>query len=161
MKCVGIRASGKVAAIDSPVANGLGHPAHQGANSAFAFGGSHGSMQILAGNDVGCGHRPIFRSLYIFLLKDRLALCVGNRRRTQLPLELVVGRCTRLGEVTTELETWRFLSCRGGGCGHRLRGCSGCHLRLMNTFRHGAPTQGFAVFSLRSALGCRLSAFGQ
>src|SRR5205823_11430263 len=52
MKCVGIRASGKVAAIDSPVANGLGHPAHQGANSAFAFGGSHGSMQILAGNDV-------------------------------------------------------------------------------------------------------------
>src|SRR5262249_61760757 len=95
------------------------------------------------GDDVGRGHRPVFGSLYIFLLEDRFALRVCDRRSTQLPLELVVGRCTWLGEGPTELETWRLLGRGRGGCGHRLRGCSDCHLRLVAHFSHGAAPTGY------------------
>ena len=64
----------EIALRHAPVANGLSHASHQGADAAFALGRAERAVQIFAGHDVGGGHRPVFGDLDILLLEDVLAL---------------------------------------------------------------------------------------
>ena len=77
-------------------------------------------MEVLAGDDVGGGHRPGAGTSTLLLLEDELALPVLDDGGVALfPGELVEGRDAELGEVAFEAQTRRasllFRSGGGGG----------------------------------------------
>src|SRR5262249_543376 len=79
------------------------------ADAGLALGRADGAVQILGGDDVGRGHRPIFGDLNVLLLEDRVALGVGDGGGAQLPLDLAVRRDAGFGEIAVELESDRGL----------------------------------------------------
>ena len=105
----------EVSAGHAPVANRLSYPAHQCAHAALALGRPHGAVQVFAGDNVGRRHRPVFRRLDVLLLEDHPALRVGDGRRAQLPLDLVIGRDSRLGKEAAEGEAGKLLLVEGRG----------------------------------------------
>ena len=151
----------EVAAGDAPVANGLSDAGDKLAHSGFALGRAHGAMQIFAGNNVGRRHRPVLGRLDIFLLKDDAAVGVGNLRQADFPLELVVRRDTRLGEIALKGEAGRaLLWCGGCGGGRGGGGGNFGHVVLLIEWFAGlkarcisavdssvTPTQGFRLWS--------------
>ena len=92
----------EVSALDAPVANGLSDAGHELADAGLALGRVERAVQILAGDDVGRGHRPVLGDLDVFLLEDDAAVRVGDLRQTELPLKLVVRRDAGLGEEALE-----------------------------------------------------------
>src|SRR6185437_14151168 len=111
---LGVAAAGEIPAIEAPIADAFRYPSNQRAHTTLTLRSAERPVQVLAGYDVGCGHRPVFWHFYVLLLEDGLALRVGDRRLTPLPLELVIGRCPRLGKKAAELQTWRLLARRHG-----------------------------------------------
>jgi hypothetical protein len=62
-------------------------------------------MEILAGDDIRGGLRPVRRDLDVALLKDDRAFIVADGGGPQLPLDVVVGGFPRFefaGEITRE-----------------------------------------------------------
>ena len=112
---LGVLRGGEVAALDAPVADRLGHAGDQGADAGFALVGAVEAVEILRGDDVRRGHRPVGRNLNILLLEDGLALEVLNDGVAELPDDLVVGGDAGLGEVAIEGEA-------GGAGGKGRRG---------------------------------------
>ena len=90
---------GKVAAGHAPVAHRLRHAAHQLPHPGLPLRRPNLPVQVLRGHNVGRRHRPVHRHLHVLLLKDRVALGVGDRRGPPLPLHLVVGRNALLGKT--------------------------------------------------------------
>ena len=64
---------GKIAARDTPVADGFCHPGDELADTGFAalIGRANVAVEILGSDDVGRGHRPVGGNLDVFLLEDR------------------------------------------------------------------------------------------
>ena len=88
----GVGFAGEVAAVETPVANGLGDAAYELADAGFALRGAELPVQILRGHDIGGGHRPVEGDFDIALLEDGVALGVGDGGGAALPLDFVVGR---------------------------------------------------------------------
>src|SRR5436309_16143484 len=82
----------EIALAQTPVADSIGDAANELAYASFALWRADLAMQIFAGNNVGCRHRPVFRDLDVFLLEDDSALRVGDLREPLFPFDLVVGR---------------------------------------------------------------------
>src|SRR5580704_742160 len=78
-------------------------------------------MQIFAGHNIGGGHRPVLRDLYIFLLEDGVALGIGDQRGAFFPLDFVIGGNARLGKKTAKRQARGLLA----GCGGVYRGRAG------------------------------------
>ena len=102
----GVFGGAEVSVFHAPVADGLGHAGHQLTDAGFALVGADLSVQILRGDDVGRGHRPVFRDLDVLLLEDHASLGVGDLSGAKLPLDLVVGRHPGLGEEAAEGQAW-------------------------------------------------------
>ena len=82
---------GEITVGGAPVGDGVGNAVDQLPQAGLALGRALPSVEILAGDDVGGGLRPVARDLDIALLEDRLAFFVGDGRRASLPLDGVVG----------------------------------------------------------------------
>src|SRR6516165_6846084 len=132
MKNSAVFRSLEVALGESPVANGFCHPGDQLANTRFPPRGIQGAVQILAGDDVGRGHRPIFGDLDISLLENHIALGVGDLRRATLPFDVVVRRGPRLSKKAAKAQPWCLLA-------HHCRTNTGLGAvggLLLSDFRH-------------------------
>ena len=71
---------------------------YQLAHAGLALRRAKLPVQIFAGDNVGRRHRPVLGDLNVLLLEDHAALGVGDLGKTELPLELVIGRDTGGGE---------------------------------------------------------------
>src|SRR5262249_35639527 len=96
----------KITLDQSPIADSLSDPADQSSYSSFPLGSAESAVQIFAGNNVGCGNRPVFGHLNIFLLEDDVAFGIGDLGRALFPFDLLIRRNARLGEPATEGQTW-------------------------------------------------------
>ena len=94
----------EIALRQTPVADGLGHASHQGADSTLALGRAQRAVQIFAGHDIGGGHRPVFGDFDILLLEDGVAFGVGDQGGALLPFDFVIGRDAGLGKEAAEAE---------------------------------------------------------
>ena len=112
-----IFAGGKVAVGQAPVADGLGHAAHQLADAGLPLGRVQLAVQVLRGHNVGRGHRPVERNLDVLLLEDDVALLVGDRRGALLPLELVIRGDALGGEAAGKDQALLDVGSLGGGGG--------------------------------------------
>ena len=101
----------EIALAQTPVADSFGDAANELPNAGFALWRADLAMQIFAGDDVGCRHRPIFRDLDVFLLEDDSALRVGDLREALFPFDFVVGRDARFREETAHGQARNFLRC--------------------------------------------------
>ncbi len=122
----------EVSALDAPVADGLGDARDELADAGFALGRVHRAVQVLAGHDVGGGHRPVFGGLDVLLLEDHAALGVGDLGEAEFPLDLVVGRDAGLGEIALERKSHcclLLIRCCGGAGWRR-------HGGFVGNFRH-------------------------
>src|SRR4051794_6054116 len=104
----------EVALAQTPVADSFSDAANELANAGFALRRADFAMQIFAGDDVGCRHRPVFRDLDVFLLEDDSALRVGDLCEALFPFDLVVGRDTGFSEEAAEGQARNFLRCYWG-----------------------------------------------
>ncbi len=123
----GILFGGEVAAFLSPLGDGVGDAADEGADTALALGGPGLAMEVLRGDDVGRGHGPVDGDLDILLLEDDFAAHVIDGGGAALPLDFVIGRDAGAGELAREAEAGggSGFGRGGGGCGDgiRLWGC--------------------------------------
>jgi len=123
------------------------------AHSGFTLGRIDLSVQIFAGDDVGGGHRPVFRDFDVFLLEDNPALSVGDGGSAQFPFDFVVRRDAGLGKEAAHLQAGglfrgfrgrRSGDRRGGGgfgrCGFQFR-----HEGSLSIIRFGAALARFGV----------------
>src|SRR5437016_14463301 len=62
----------EVALGQTPIANSLSHTCDQSTHATLAIGRAYCSMQVLAGNDIGSGYRPILWDFDVLLLEDRV-----------------------------------------------------------------------------------------
>jgi hypothetical protein len=112
---------------DAPVADGLGDAGDEGADAGLALGRADLAVEVLRGDDVGGGHRPVGGDLDVLLLEDGAALVVLDDGVAQLPGDLVEGRDAGAGEVAREGEAGRGEmgtsgdGCAGGGSGFGSR----------------------------------------
>jgi hypothetical protein len=120
MENSGVFGRGEVASGEAPVADRLSHARDQLTHAGFALTGADLAVQVLAGDNVGRGHRPVDRRLDVLLLEDALACRVGNGSRPALPLDLIVGGNSGVREEPVELEGCGFAA--GAGDGRGLRG---------------------------------------
>ena len=128
----GIFIAAEIAVGLAPVADGLCDSPNQLTDTGFSVGGADRAVQVFGSHDVGGRHRPVFGDLDVFLLEDHVALSIGDLSKTEFPFDFVIGRDTRLGKETAELET-RGLS--GIGDGRRGRGFGGL-LCFFSDFGH-------------------------
>jgi hypothetical protein len=131
--------SAEVALRHAPIADRLGNAGDELADSGFAFGSADLAVEILAGHDVGGGHRPVFRDFDVLLLEDDSTMGVGNLSGAEIPLDFVIGRDARLGEQPTEREAGGLLFGDGWRRGDGRR--SGGGFGFGFDFRHqgGSP----------------------
>ena len=125
---------GEVAALDAPVADGLGDAGDEGADAGLTLVGAVEAVEVLGGDDVGRGHGPVGGDLDVLLLEDDLALEVLDDGVAELPDDLVVGGDAGFGEVAIKVEA------RGaGGEGRRRSEVGGVVLALglIGYGRHG------------------------
>ena len=101
---LGVLRGGEVAALDAPVADGLGDPGDEGADAGLPLAGAVEAVEIFRGDDVGRGHGPVGGNLDVLLLEDDLALEVLDDGVAKLPDDLVVGGDAGAGEVALEGE---------------------------------------------------------
>jgi hypothetical protein len=93
-------------------------------NSGLTLGRIEFAVKVLAGHDVGGGHRPVFRDFDVLLLEDHVALGIGDLSGTEFPFDLVVRGDARRGEEATEGEHGSLLllgRARDGGRRDGLR----------------------------------------
>ena len=101
---LGVLVGGEVAVALAPVADGLGDAGDEVADALFALRRADLAVQVLAGDDVGRGDRPVAGDLDVLLLEDEVALEVLDDGVAELPLELVIRIDAGAGEVAGELE---------------------------------------------------------
>ena len=80
----------EVAVLLAPVGDGVDHALHQLRHRGLAVGRPQLAVEILAGDDVGGGLRPVHRHFDVALLKNHRTFVVADRGGTRLPLDLVV-----------------------------------------------------------------------
>ena len=118
---LGVLVGGEVAVALAPVADGLGDAGDEVADALFALGGADLAVQVLAGDDVGRGDRPVAGDFDVLLLEDEVALEVLDDGVAEFPLEFVIGVDAGLGEVAGEVEAWGDgageVGAGGGGVG--------------------------------------------
>src|SRR5271170_3201139 len=106
MKERGVLGGSEVAVVGTPVADRFGDPGDESADTALALRSAQLAVKILAGDNVGRGHRPVDRHLDVFLLEDGFAGRVGDRGGAALPLDFVVWRDAGPGKDAVEAEAF-------------------------------------------------------
>ena len=104
--------AGEVSIVDAPVRNRIDDAVHQVSHAAFAFRRARLAMEILAGDNIRGGLRPVHRHFNVALFKYNFAFAIAYGRVTRLPQHFVIGRAPRFRrrrEMTVELD-----SCPGG-----------------------------------------------
>jgi len=76
----------------------FGDTAYELADPGLAFGCVQLAVKVLAGDDVGRGHGPVFGDFDVFLLEDHIALGIGDLSEAEVPFDFVVGGDAGLGE---------------------------------------------------------------
>src|SRR6266851_313227 len=74
----------------APIGYGIDHAMHQLGDAGLALGRPHLAVEVLAGDDVGGGLRPIDRRFDVPLLKDDIAFVVAYGGGAGLPIDGVV-----------------------------------------------------------------------
>jgi hypothetical protein len=80
----------EVAVLLAPVGDGVHHALHQLRHAGFALGRPQLAVEILAGDDVGGGLRPVHGHFHVALLEDDRAFVVADGGGAGFPLDLVV-----------------------------------------------------------------------
>ena len=80
----------EIAVLLAPLGDGVHHALHKLRNTGLALGRPEFAMEILGGDDVGGGLRPVDGRLHIALLEDDVALIVADGGGAGFPLDLVV-----------------------------------------------------------------------
>ena len=95
----------EVAVLLAPIGDGIDHALDELGDAGFALRRAQFAVEILAGDDVGGGLRPIHGDFDVALLEDDGALVVADGGGAGLPLDVVVGGFAGLlasGEVAGE-----------------------------------------------------------
>ena len=100
--CVLLRS--KVTVRLAPPGDGGDHAAYQLADAMLSLRTPQRTTKIFGDHDVSRHLRPRFRNFHLRLLKDHVAFLIGNRGRTNLPLDFIIRTraCTR--EVTIQMK---------------------------------------------------------
>ncbi|CAB4824380.1 unannotated protein [freshwater metagenome] len=90
----------EIAAIGSPVGNGVGNPGDHLAQRGLALRGTRRTAEVLLSNDIGGVQRPPNRKFNVELLEgNRTVLPVADASVPSLPHDLVIRVRTRGGEM--------------------------------------------------------------
>src|SRR5262249_6221618 len=104
MKDCSVLFTAEIAALPAPRSDCRGHAADQLPNTGLAFGSPSFAVEIFGSDDVGSGHRPAFRHLYVLLFKYDFARFIRNRGSPVFPFDCVVGRHALTREVAPEFQ---------------------------------------------------------
>src|SRR5207248_5448237 len=80
----------------APIGYGVDHAMHKLGDAGFALGRPHLAVEILAGDNISRGLRPIDRRFDVSLFKDDGAFVVADGGGTGLPIDRVVWGFSRL-----------------------------------------------------------------
>ena len=100
---LGVGGGVEVVILLAPFGDGVDDAVDEVADGRLSVLGPDGAVEILGGDDIGGGLRPVARHGDVGLLKDGFALGVGDRGGAFLPLQDVVGGLSGLevgGEVS-------------------------------------------------------------
>ena len=92
-------------------------------DAGLALGRAQLAVEILAGDDVGGGLRPVGRHFDVALLENHRAFIIADGGGAQFPVDLVVRGLSRLqlaGEVAGEGDAPPFFSPQASDAARRL-----------------------------------------
>src|SRR5262245_29768500 len=107
MESVAVFGGGEIALLPAPVANGFRYALDQLADAGLALRRAQRSVKIFTGHNVDGGHRPVFGRFHITLLKDCVALGIGDAGGAEFPLHFAVRRNSCAREVPRNLQPGR------------------------------------------------------